>query len=183
VHVLRAEDGSEVWSDVVMGAQRQAAISVFTGIGGDPVSADGILYVAGSAGQFASFQLETGRRLWEQPISSVNMPWLAGDMVYVLTTDAQVIAMNRMDGRVKFVTQLPLYVNEETKQARFSWSGPVMAGNRLLVAGAHGEMAEINPQDGSVMMTEIPDGVYTPPVVALGAAFMMTDSAKLYALY
>lgn len=184
VHVLHADDGGDVWSDAVVGPQRQAAISVFTGIGGDPVVADGVVYVAGSAGMFAAFQLENGRRLWDQPISSVNTPWVAGDLLFILTTDSQVLALSRLDGRVRWVQQLPVYINETTKKERYSWNGPVMAGGRLLIVGAHGEMRELSPSDGSaIATTSIPSGIYTAPVAAGGKLFLVAEDATLYALY
>lgn len=184
VHALHVDDGTDLWYDVVMGAQRESAISVFTGIGGDPVIKEGLLYVAGSADMFSSFQLENGRRLWDQPIASVNTPWVAGDYVFVLSTDSELIALNRMDGRVRWVRQLPQFANAEEKKDPYSWNGPVMAGGRLLVVGAHGEMAEIKPQDGTVLsMTEIPSGVHVPPVVEGGVLYLVSDDATLYALY
>ncbi len=183
VHILNADDGSSLWSDAVMGAQRQAAISVFTGIGGDPVVADGLLYVPGSAGLFAAFQLESGRRVWDQPLSSLNTPWVVSDNIFVLTTDSALVALNRADGRVRWVQQLPAYEDEDKKTA-YTWNGPVLAGGRLLVAGAHGHMLEISPKDGSVIDTvEIPEGVYAAPVVAGGVLYLVSQDATLHALY
>ncbi|MBV8938702.1 MAG: PQQ-like beta-propeller repeat protein, partial [Alphaproteobacteria bacterium] len=148
IHGLRPESGEEVWNDGVVGVQRQSATALFTGIGGDPViTPDGLLYVAGSANQFAVFQAETGRRLWDQPISSLNTPQVVGDYVYVLNTDAALVCLHRTDGRVKWVASLPEFEDMEKKKNRYTWNGPVMAGGRLLVAGAHGKMMEISPQD------------------------------------
>lgn len=184
VHTLSTEDGDERWSDVVMGPQRQSANSVFTGIGGDPVVSGGMLYIAGSASMFAVFQPDTGRRLWEQPVSSINTPWVAGDYVYLLTSDSVLMAFNRIDGRVKWASQLPMYDDEDVKRGRFTWNGPVMAGGRLLIVGGHGVMIEASPQDGSVLSeTDIPSGIYTPPVVADGVLYLVSEEATLYAMY
>ncbi len=185
VHALRAASGDALWNDVLIAPQQQTATSVFTGIGGDPVIVDNILYVAGSVGEFAAFDVESGRRLWEQPVSSVSTPWVAGDYVYVLTTDSALVAFQRLDGRIRWVRQLPALENEKDKKSRrYIWNGPVMAGSRLLVVGAHGTLMEISPQDGSILgETSLPDGIYTPPVVAGGVLYLGTDDATLYALY
>lgn len=184
IHALHVDGGDEAWTDVVASLQRQTATSIFTGIGGDPVAVDGLMYVAGSASELAALQVASGRRVWEQPISSVNTPWVAGDYLYIVASDSAVICVQRLDGRIRWVRQLQAYANEEERTGPYSWSGPVMAGGRLLVVGAHGQMAEISPQDGSVLaMTEIPEGAYTPPVVAGGAVYLVTNSATLYALY
>lgn len=185
IHVLHADSGQEVWADGVAGSQRQAAVSVFSGIGGDPVlTEDGILYVAGSSGQTAAFRMETGQRVWEQPLSSINTPWVAGEYLYIITTDSILVCLQRLDGRIKWVTELPAYEDPEEKKGRYSWSGPVMAGGRLLAVGAHGEMLEISPQDGSLLSrTDIAEGVYAPPVAAGGSVYLLTQGATLHALY
>lgn len=184
IHGLRADSGDEVWSDGVVGAQRESAVSVFTGIGGDPVvTPDGMLIVAGSAGQLAAFQYQTGRRIWEQPVSSVNTPWVAGEYVYVLTMGSQLLCLQRADGRVRWSVQLPAYEDETAKKDPYTWMGPVLAGGRLLVLGAHGEMLEISPLDGSITArTDMPDSALTPPVVAGGALYFLTQDARLHAL-
>lgn len=183
-HVLRADSGEEAWSDAVLSSQRQSASSVLAGIGGDPVIAGGLLYVSGSSGVLSAFALESGRRVWDQQLASVTTPWLAGDSLYVLTTDAAIVALNRMDGRVRWVAQLPAYDDPGNRKDRYTWNGPVMAGGRLLVTGAHGEMMELSPQDGSVMAkTDIPSGIYSAPVVSDGVLYVVSDDATLYALY
>lgn len=184
IHVLHADDGTAIWGDAVMGPQRQSATAVFGGIGGDPVIADDVLYVAGSAGMFAAFHLETGRRLWEQPISSTQTPWVAGDYVFVLTSDSALLALHRRDGRVRWQHQLPAFADEEAKSEHYMWSGPVLAGGRLLVAGAHGVMLELSPESGGLLAeTSIPSGVHAAPVVAGERAYLITDGAALHALY
>jgi outer membrane protein assembly factor BamB len=184
IHILNADDGTSLWSDTIIGPQKQSAISVFTGIGGDPVVAEGLLFVAGSSGLFAVFHLESGRRLWDQPISSLNTPWVADENVFVLTSDAVLTALNRPDGRARWAKQLPIYENEEKKTGAYSWSGPVLAGGRLLVMGAHGQLLEISPADGSITTTtEVPEGAFAAPIVAGGHAYFTTQDATLYAIY
>jgi outer membrane protein assembly factor BamB len=184
IHVLRADDGSEVWNDMLLSPQRISASSVFTGIGGDPVIEGDALYVPGSAGLFAAFQLSTGRRLWEQPIASLNTPWVAGDALYILSTDAQLICLQRLDGRVKWATQLPVYEDAAKKKNHYTWHGPVLAGGRLLAVGAHGELMSANPETGQLLETQtIPDEAFVGPVIAGNVLYLVTRNAKLNAIY
>lgn len=184
VHGLRADTGESAWSDVVAGREPQSAAAIFTGIGGDPVVADGVVYVAGSTGMFSAFALETGQRLWEQPVSSVNTPYLAGDSLYILTSAAELISLSRLDGRVRWIAKLPAQEDESDPKTRYSWNGPILAGGRVLVVGAHGEMRAFSPENGAELpQTEIAEGVYTAPVVAGGVLYLVDDDAKLHSYY
>ncbi len=185
VYVLSAASGDSVWNDTVAAPQRDTATSVFSGISGDPIVVDNLVYVAGSAGEFAAFDQASGRRVWEQPVSSITAPWVAGDSVYTLSNDGAVVAFQRADGRVRWVRQLRVYKKQKEKKEPYTWNGPIMAGGRLLVAGAHGKMLELSPQDGSVLSeTDIPEGVYSPPVVAGGVLYLVARMmSTLYALY
>lgn len=104
--------------------------------------------------------------------------------MYVLTTDAKLLALQRFDGRVRWTLPLQRFENEETKLGPLNWSGPVLAGGRLLVVGAHGEMLSISPKDGNIVTRQtIPEGVYEAPVVADGKLFLATERARLQVLY
>lgn len=184
VHVLRAADGSELWSDTLILPKRTLATSVFSAIGADPVIEAGVMYVVGSGGMMAAFDLNTGQRLWDQAISSVNTPWLAGDFLYVLTVDHHLTCLRRGDGRIRWAVQLPAFGDEEKRKDPRVWSGPVMASGRLLVVGAHGELLSLSPTDGSVVETrEIPEGVYASPVIAGGRIYFVSRDAQLHAFY
>lgn len=184
IHVLKAADGTELWTDTLILPKRTLATSVFSGIGADPVIEGGVMYAVGSGGMMAAFNLGTGQRLWDQSISSVNTPWLAGEFLYVMTVDNHLACLRRSDGRIKWAVQLPSFGDEEKRQEPRVWSGPVMASGRLLVVGAHGEMLVLSPADGSMIETQpIPEGVYGAPIIAEGRLYLIDRDAELHIFY
>jgi len=184
IYALHSESGEPAWNDALVSRQHTGGAAFFTALAADPVVAADTLYVAGSAKELAAFDVDTGRRLWEQPVSSVATPWVAGDVLYLLTSDDMVTAFERADGRVRWSHQLRIYKDQKDKKDRYSWNGPVLAGGRLLIVGAHGKMVELSPQDGSQLAeTDIPEGIYTAPVVAGGMLYLVAADATLYALY
>lgn len=181
---LQSDSGQVTWNDGLTMAQRTTAIGIFSGIGGDPVVTDGIVYASGAAGFTAAFRAETGQRLWERAASSLNTLWPAGSAVFMLTDDDTLLALNRIDGRIIWATPLPRYEDEEKHTDRLHWSGPVLAGNKLYVAGAHGELKSFMPQTGKALETiDIEEGVYSAPVVAGGVMYLATSDAELVALH
>lgn len=184
LRVLTADEGSQIWSDLLSMTKRNIATSEFSGMGGDPVIVGNALYAVSASGIMGAYRLDNGRRIWEQQISSVNTPWVVGNVLYVLSTDDQLIALNRIDGRVYWLTQLPQYENEKEHKDAYTWSGPVLAGGKLYVVGAHGELKTFDPMTGALVGTmEVPDHIVTAPVIAGDKMYLASKDAKLYVLY
>ena len=85
----------------------------------------------------AALELSTGQRVWERNFAGVNQPWVAGDFIYVLTLDGELICVTRGEGKIKWIHQLPRFKKPKSKTNGFVWSGPVLASDRLLVAGSN----------------------------------------------
>ena len=58
---------------------------VITDVKAPPVMADGRVYAIGNAGLASSIDLRTGGRVWEKEFGGVEMPWLAGDFLFLLS--------------------------------------------------------------------------------------------------
>ena len=180
---LRGATGSVSWSDGLASGINRDPLLDFSTITGLPVIADGQVYAVGMGGLFVALDLRTGRRLWERDVTSNQTPWLAGDWLFVLTTEQLLGAVNRADGSVPWVTQLPLYRNQKAKQGPIDWIGPVLAGDRLILAGSHREALTVNPLTGAIMSsTRIPGVAAVPPVVADRTLFVVNEDATLVAL-
>ena len=58
--------------------------------------------------------------------------------MFVLTDDQKLLCVARTTGKIRWISQLPRYRNDKKKKGRIAWSGPVLAGDRLLVTGSEG---------------------------------------------
>ncbi len=180
---LRVENGSSLWSDNLAAIKRADAVSALADIRGRPVIDGGLVFAASHSGRMVAIDLPTGRRVWEAEVGSVQQPWIAGDFLFVLTADAQVVALTARDGLVRWASPLGLYEKPEKRKGRINWSGPILAGDRLVVAGSHGEVLSVSPYTGEILGQEkMPGGVSVAPAVAAEALFFLTDSAKLISL-
>jgi len=175
--------GQELWSDTLILNKRTTASDIFTGIGGVPVIADGIVYAVSNNGLLVATEINRGQRLWEQPISSDNTVWVAGDALFVLSRSQELFGLNRADGRIKWTTQLQAFEDEESKKHPIHWKGPVLAGGKLWVLNADGAMHAIDPQTGAIEKTlDIPSGIVEVPVVAGKTMFLLDKDASIHAL-
>lgn len=179
---LKADSGEEAWADALVIARRNAASAIFTGIKGNPVIADGTVYAVSAGGLFAANSVVSGRRVWEQPIASLNTPWVAGNAIYVLTPESELVCLERESGRIHWVHPLPRYEDEAERKHPLRWLAPVAVGGKVVVTGTHGEAFVLSAQKGDVLSREtIVDGVQAGPVVAGGTLYVVTRKARLVA--
>lgn len=184
LHGLDTNSGQDVWTDSLIRSHRTSATGGFFGIGGNPIVKDDVVYAAGSNGYLAAISLLNGRRIWEADVSSLNTPWISGDYLYLISTSNQLVCLQRTDGRVRWVAQLPRFEDEEKHKHPLVWRGPIMANDQLLIAGINGQMLVITPKDGSMLATvEIPEDVTDAPIVAGGRLYLLTQNAKLHVYY
>jgi len=194
IYGLRAENGQRLWSDSLV-SRRTVRSSLFSlkDIDATPVIAEGRVYAVGNDGVLKAYDLITGRVQWAQEVSGLQMPWVAGDFLFLLTTDNELVCVNTPDGRIKWVTQLPRYdasgfswgskSSESESGERIVWTGPVLARDRLFVVGSHGKMAVLLPYTGKIReYVDIPDETYLSPSVAANRMYVLSNNAQMLTL-
>lgn len=183
IFALRSETGRITWSDSLIAVRRVDSVSTLADIRGRPVVDRGVVVALSHSGRMAAIDLRSGNRLWDRDIGGTEMPWVAGDFIFVLTNDSQLICLTRLEGRVRWATAVRQYRNAEKKQDRIFWSGPVLVSDRLVLLGSHGEALAISPYTGDqIGAINLPAGTFIAPVVAGGTLYVLTDNATLLAL-
>jgi len=179
---LRVENGRLLWADSLTRTRRATPLAELNDINGSPVIDRDIVIAVGHAGDMVAIDLRSGTRLWEQEIASLQTPWVAGDFVFVVTTEAQIVCLARNTGRIRWVRQLPRYEDEERRREAIEWSGPVLASDRLIVVSSRGDGIAVSPYSGDILgQLELPDGASLSPVVAGGTIYVLTDDGDLLA--
>jgi outer membrane protein assembly factor BamB len=183
IFAVRPDNGRVLWSDSLGGIQRSDAVSGLANVRGYPIVDKGQVIVASHASRLADIDLRSGARIWEQGFGSYNSPWVAGDFIFMMTVDAELLCLSRRDGRVRWVQHLDLFKNPEKKTGRIVWIGPILAGGRLFATSSEGKAIIANPENGEILSTmSLPGPVSVLPVVAGNTVFVLTDTAELLAL-
>jgi outer membrane protein assembly factor BamB len=181
---LRIDNGRVVWNESLVGTARGElrAFGNLADIRGRPVIDRGLVFAMGSAGQISAFDLLSGQRKWDRPIGGNQTPWAAGNFVYVVTGSADVAALSRDTGLVKWSTPLTQYADEKRTKP-ILWGGPVLAGDRLLVGGTTGELIALSPYNGEILgKVDMKGPVRLAPVVANRTIYVLTDNGELVVL-
>jgi outer membrane protein assembly factor BamB len=180
---LRVQNGRTAWTDTLTRSGTITALSELDDISGRPVIDRDLVIAISHSGVMAAIRLSTGDRAWSRDIGGVQTPWVAGDYIYVLTSDNELLCITRSDGKVKWAHQMQRFEDEEDKDTPVVWAGPVLVSDRLVLVSSIGTAVSISPYTGQLLgRVDIPDGTYIPPVVANGMLYLYTNDAQLVAL-
>ena len=181
---LRAEGGTVVWSDTLAAAGSGGALSEIASIRGNPAIRDNRVVAIGMGGLMVAIDLHAGRRLWERGIAGLDSPWIAGDWAFAVTLNQILVAIHTADGLIGWVRQLPAYQNPKKQSGPLTWFGPLLASDRLIVAGTNKQALAVSPYTGAIL-----GGVKLPspaspvqPAVIAGTVLVVADDGRLLAL-
>ena len=102
----RYENGQVVWQDALARTGISTIVGNLSDIDADPVIDNGRVFAVGQGGRMVAVELITGQRAWEINIAGISTPWVAGDWVFVVTDRAQLLAVARSSGRIRWISQL-----------------------------------------------------------------------------
>lgn len=178
----RYENGRAVWQDALSRTNMSTSVASLSDIDADPVIEDGKVYAIGQGGRMVALDIVTGQRLWELNLGGISTPWIAGDWLFVVTDQAELLCISRVSGKVRWITQLPHWRKPKKKDKLISWTGPVLAGDRLILASTEGKLVNVSVTDGRIgTSTDVGKGVYLPPVVANNTLYILDGDGRLSA--
>lgn len=178
----RYENGRQVWSDTLQRTSIRTSVSSLSDIDADPVVDSGQVFAIGEGGRMVALDLVSGQRMWELNIAGLSTPWVAGDWVFVVTDEDKLLCIYRQNGHIRWINQLPKFVKPKDKKGGIDYTGPVLAGNRLILAASNGQIIQIDPATGNyVSQFNVGAGVSLPPVVADSTLYIYDDQARLHA--
>jgi outer membrane protein assembly factor BamB len=182
LNAYRYENGRQVWQDALSRTSISTSVASLSDIDADPVIDSGVVYAIGQGGRMVAVDLFSGQRIWELNFGGVSTPWVAGEWLFAVNDKGQLVAVSRANGKIRWINQLPRYEKMKAKARPITYYGPVLAGDRLIVAGSNGALINVNPADGAFQsQVDLKDGVSFQPVVAGGTLYVLSDGGRLIA--
>jgi outer membrane protein assembly factor BamB len=179
---LRVKNGSIIWNDSLANSLRLGGMAGLSDIRGLPVMNGDMVLAVSFGGKMAAYDKRNGARLWQREISSAETPWVAGNTVYVLSADYKLMALSLMNGEIIWVSDVQKYKNRQDRKGLLTWSGPIMAGGRLILTATNGRIVEYNPSTGEKTTTwDTKLALHTAPIVANGTLYLLSDDGSLLA--
>lgn len=165
---INANSGELVWN-----LSLDNTVSLVNYINTPAINND-IAYVSSQKGSIYALDLRDGRVEWENPSVGGNQFWLGGDYIYTINDYAQLVAVNKFSGKVKWIQDLP---------SKPTFSSPILVNNKLYVASSKGKLLAFSPIDGNKLIEQdIPSGKYARPIATQSGLFLLSDTGKLTVL-
>jgi len=182
LNAYRYENGRLVWQDQLARTSIRTSVAAISDVDAHPVIDSGQVIAVGQGGRMVSLELISGQRQWEINIAGISKPWVAGEWVFVVSDDAKLLCVNRANGKVRWITQLPAFRNEKKKAGPIYYRGPVLAGGRLILASSEGTLINVDPTNGGFQsQTNIRSSVSLSPIVANQTLYILDDDGRLRA--
>lgn len=185
VAVHNSLSGDLIWADSLASFNPRTPLEELGDIRAHPVVRDGAVFVISQSGRMVSYQLNSGFPIWEKSVGGIEMPWVAGQTVFVLTLDGRLYALRDSDGAARWVAELegavPLGKIASSDVPRYI--GPIVAENRVYVASASGNLLSYNAETGvRVNSRSLGGTLTTPPQIGQGVMAILLNSGELQIL-
>ncbi len=169
---LRIADGQPAWSESLARTRLASSLGSMTDAA-RPAIDSGTVFAVGHSGRMVATTARTGERLWSLNVPGIQAPAVAGETVFVVDTAGHLMAISRREGKVLWTVKLP---------GASTWSGPVVAGNRLWLTSNKSQLVGVDATVGKVdVQLNIGAPGYIAPVAAGGRLYVLTDTARLLA--
>ena len=136
---LDVRTGKLLWETSIAAARGRSELERMVDIDSEPIIVDGVVYIATFQGHVAAVQLETGRILWSNDLSSYAGFSVDEQSIYVTDEDSHVWALDRINGTILW--------EQENLHAR-AVTAPGAVGDQIVVGDLEGYLHWINKKTG-----------------------------------
>ena len=182
--LLDADNGDVIWSDNLATFNPRTPLQGLGDIRAHPVHDGGLVFAVSQSGRTAAFAVRSGLLLWELPIGGIEMPWVAGDSVFIVTLDGRLYAIRRNDGAIRWVAELPgvLPIGAVAAEDIPRYVGPVVAAGKVIIVAEDGNILLFNADTGALKdEADVGGRIVTAPQLAAGMMFVLDNSGTLTA--
>ncbi|MBU6140663.1 MAG: PQQ-binding-like beta-propeller repeat protein [Proteobacteria bacterium] len=173
IYALKKQTGEAIWSQDLNLSKATSSDFYLNDIDATPLVKDGVVYAIGNGGLTAAIRIKDGSFLWKKQIAGIVDFWAAGEFLFIIDNSDKLLAVSRKTGGIKWISQLPELKKPNKPQTKIFYSGLVMAGDKLLIARADGQLLIASPFDGKVEKTfKIDKKISHSPVVVNGKIYL-----------
>jgi len=180
------DGGIKRWSAVISGDRPGQAINNLSDIAGDPVIDGDRVYVGNFSGVTVALDSASGERIWTAGEGATGPVWPAGGSLFMVNDLNELVRLDAATGDAIWRVALPDFVETGSflRKGRtvYAHFGPILAGNRLVVASSDGQLRSFDPTSGALLgAVPLPGGAASTPAVANGVLYVVNKNGQLLA--
>ncbi len=178
IYALNKKNGEVGWVYSLNTSKVDNSDFILNDIDATPVIKNGVAYVIGNGGLMMAIRIVDGVILWQKELASITDFWIAGDFIYLINNDNQLICLTTKTGGIKWLVQLKNYVDSGKKPIhKIVYNGIIMAGDNLMLTNSNRELLIISPFDGKIIQTKkLNQQIFHSPIVVDGKIYLHTIS-------
>ena len=184
VQAVFRRGGLRRWDASVSGERPGAALGAVGDVTAPPTVSGNSVYIGNLSGRTVALELQSGARRWTLDEGAFGNVVAAGDSVFLVSDQNQLMRVSAADGSRVWAVDLPKFVNRKPRRRAevVAHHGPILAGGRIIVASNDGLIRSFDPTSGALLESvEIPGGASSQPVVAGGVLYVLSSKGKLHA--
>lgn len=138
---LNLDSGAPVWEKSIAMPQGRSDLNRLVDIRADLIVQEGAVFASAFQGNVVKIQLQTGKVLWEKPISNYQTMQVEGDALYLSDANHHVWALDSQTGATLW---------EQQDLAERYITAPVIVGDFIVVGDKGGYLHCLNKQTGQL---------------------------------
>ena len=177
--------GLRVWTAPLSGSREGRVYARVTDVTGDPVVVGDRIYAGNPSGRSMAIDIGSGERLWTADEGAQSPIWVSGNSAFLISDQNELVRLDAETGQKVWGTELPFFTNRRERRLRAITDhyGPILAGNRLVVASGDGFLRFFDPFTGLETRTiSIPGGgAAALPAVVNQTLYVVSSNGTLHA--
>jgi len=175
LYAINKLSGEAVWSQDLNLSKAINSNFYLNDIDATPIVKNDVVYAIGNGGLMMAIKIKDGNYLWKRELAGVVDFWAAGEFLFLINNDNNLLCVNKKTGGIKWISQLPNYKKEKKPHTKFIYSGVVMAGDKLLISSFDGSLLIASPPHGKIEKTfEVGKKISHQPIVVNGKIYLQT---------
>ena len=140
------------------------------------------VYAGTNSGRLAAIDIKSGMRVWTKKEGAIGPVWISNNALFVLTDQQKLKRLDRKNGAEVWTYDLPIYKNPKRSTGKFGHFSPVLAGNKLYVAGTDKKIRVFDPETGELLnLIPLRGGAASQLAIANERMYILSGAGKLIA--
>ncbi len=175
IYTLDKKNGEAGWVYDLNLNKVDSSDFVLNDIDATPNVKNNVLYTIGNGGLMMAIRIIDGAILWKKELASITDFWIAGDFIYLVNNDNQLICLYKKTGGIKWFVQLKKYLKDKKPASKIIYNGIIMAGNNLMMTNSRKELLVISPLDGKILQTKkLDQQIFHNPIIVDNKIYLHT---------
>lgn len=178
VIALNSNNGEEAWVSFLP-VNSGAVATNKTFYNTQPVVAidENMVFVADKEGNFIALSSNSGETVWKKNLKISKRFWLCGSLIFAISDNNKLIAIDKSNGDVKWITELTTNEKEEKKPM---WTSPIVANSTVITASDNGWLMFFDYERGVLShKMAIENDVVFSPIIAKGDLIIVSDQGSV----